>query len=249
MTDIPSAVVIPARDEQARIAGCLGALAGQTVGRDRFDVILVLDGCRDATAAVALAAARALGLRLIVVPGPGRGPGWARRVGMDLAHALLAVAGPADGLIACTDADSAVAADWLAAQHRHLAGGALAIAGLIELEPGEAAALGDGVLAHRATRAAERLREVRRQDPGAAHHHFGGASFAVTARVYAQVGGIEPLPDLEDAGFAARLAAHGIAVRRALDVRVTTSARRVGRATRGLAVDLDVAARDPARQA
>ncbi len=157
---------------------------------------------------------------------------------MDLAAAMLHGADAPDGLIASTDADSAVAADWLERQHAHLARGALAIAGQIELAAVEAAELPAGVLTRRRALAAERLSEVRRADPAAEHHHFGGASFALTAATYRRVGGIEPLAVLEDAAFAERLRAFGIPVLRAGDVRVRTSARREGRTARGLAVDL-----------
>jgi hypothetical protein len=52
---------------------------------------------------------------------------------------------------------------------------------------------------------------------------------------------LEPLRALEDEAFAARLRRHRIPIARPRDVRVTTSARRLARADRGLAVDLAVA--------
>src|SRR6185437_12555139 len=64
----------------------------------------------------------------------------------------------------------------------------------------------------------------------------------VTAAAYREVGGLEPIASLEDAAFEERLREHGIPVRRAGDVRVRTSARLDGRAGRGLAVDMAVAA-------
>jgi glucosyl-3-phosphoglycerate synthase len=234
-------VVVPARDEEARIGACLEALAGQTIGRDSFAVVVVLDACRDATAEVAETAGRTLGLELTAVPGPGAGVGWARRVGMDLACARLLAAGPETGLIASTDADSRPAPDWLERQLAHVDRGALAIAGLIELDVAEAAQLSRAVRGHRRHDAAARLARVRALDPTAGHHHFGGASFGVTAGAYRRVGGLEPVADLEDATFERRLRAHGVPVLRAADVRVHTSARRAGRAGRGLAVDLAVA--------
>ena len=42
-------VVIPARDEEDHIGGCLEALAGQTVAPGSFETVLVLDGCIDET--------------------------------------------------------------------------------------------------------------------------------------------------------------------------------------------------------
>lgn len=233
-------VVIPARDEERRIADCLGALAEQTVGCATFDVIVVLDGCRDRTGDVARQAADRLGLALTTLEAPGTGPGRARRIGMDEACARLLSDGRSDGLIACTDADSRPAPDWLERQLAHVAAGAGAIAGLIELDEVEAAELPADVLARRERDAIVRLELVRRTDPRADHHHFAGASIGVTAAAYRQVGGIEPLVAQEDAAFAVRLGEHRVPVLRPADVRVRTSARSTGRAAEGLSVDLAV---------
>ncbi len=237
---LASIVVVPARDEEEQIAGCMAALGAQTVPHEEFEVIVVLDACSDRTAYVAASAARELSLRFSLLDGPGGGAGAARRAGMDAAADRLLAAGVDDGLVACTDADSRPASDWLARQLAHVRSGARAIAGLIELAPVDARRLPSQVLQRRARDAADRLERVRRLDPTAAHHHFAGASIGVTAGVYRAVGGLEPLIALEDAAFAERLAQAGIPILRADDVRVRTSARRTGRAARGLSVDLAV---------
>jgi glycosyltransferase involved in cell wall biosynthesis len=237
---VDAIVVIPARDEAQMIPECLKALARQTIGRDRFEVVVVADACADDTAAVGLAWAKRLGMKLRTLDGPGRGSGPARRLGMNAAaERLLSIDRP-DGLIATTDADSRPAADWLERQLQHLASGSEAVAGLIELDPAEASMLPDAVLRRRAVDAAARLEALRRREPGAAHHHFAGSSLGVTAAVYQRVGGLEPLPSLEDEAFQRRLANNGIPVRHAADVRVRTSARVDSRAHRGLGVDLSV---------
>jgi glycosyltransferase involved in cell wall biosynthesis len=238
--ELSTVVVIPARDEEASLAGCLKALAAQSIGRDRFEIILVLDQCRDTTATVAAVSAAELGLRLQTLTGPGEGAGPARRLGMEAAATRLFSAGLPDGLIACTDADSRPASDWLERQLAHLRGGAQAIAGLIELEPAELDLLPGSVRRRRERDSADRLSRVRRADPTAGHHHFAGASLGVTASTYRDVGGLEPLSALEDQAFAGRLDAHGIPILRASDVRVHTSARSRGRVSRGLSVDLEV---------
>jgi glycosyltransferase involved in cell wall biosynthesis len=235
-----SIVVIPARDEAERVDGCLAALAAQTVGRDRFEIIVVADACRDDTAERARCTAMRLGLRLEILPGPGAGVGAARRLGMDAAASRLAALGALDALIACTDADSRPAPDWLERQLHHVRARAAVIAGTIELDPDEAAGLPAGARERRERDAARRLHAVRSHDATAEHHHFAGASIGITARAYLDVGGIEPLPALEDAAFATRLLAHGVAIRRPGDVRVRTSARVDGRTGRGLSVDLAV---------
>jgi glucosyl-3-phosphoglycerate synthase len=237
---LASIIVIPARDEEERIAGCLAALGAQTVPRDEFEVIVVLDACSDRTGQVAACAAIEHSLRLSLLDGPGTGAGAARRAGLDAAAERLLACGLEDGLVACTDADSRPASDWLARQLEHVRAGARAIAGLIELAPEEAFRLAPGVLRRRERDAAWRLARVRETDPGAAHHHFAGASIGVTAGVYRAVGGLEPVAALEDAAFAERLTRAAIPILRTDDVRVRTSARAIGRAARGLSVDLAV---------
>jgi glucosyl-3-phosphoglycerate synthase len=238
--ELTAVVVIPARDEELLIAACLEALASQTVPATAFETVLVVDACKDRTEAVAVRAGHELGLALRVLQGPGNGAGGARRAGMDAAAQRLLELDREDGLIACTDADSRPAPDWLGRQLHHVRHGARAIAGLIELEEEASRTLPRGVLRRRGRDAAARLARVREGDPTAAHHHFAGASLGVTAAVYRQVGGLEPVGTLEDAAFEIRLRDHGVGVLRAADVRVKTSARANGRAGRGLAVDIAV---------
>ncbi len=240
-------VVVPARDEQERIARCLDALASQEdVDRHAYEVLVVLDGCTDDTAMAVRAPAaahRSLALHTLALE-PARGVGRARRSGMDLACERLFAVGLADGLIASTDADTRVAANWLAAQLELAGAGAEAIGGLIALDPEEAALLPRGVLAEREARAAQRLAAVNASGrmPPAEHHHFSGASLALTARAYRRCGGAPVEAALEDEALARTLERHGIAIVRSAAVRVETSARARGRAPRGLAHDLGLGA-------
>ena len=238
---VDAIVVIPARNEEARIGSCLHAIAAQTLSRERFMTIVVLDRCDDGTAQIIAETSDRLELPVTTLHDPGPGAGAARRAGMDAACAHFLEAGRPNGLIACTDADSRPAPDWLERQLKHVAQGVRAIAGLIELDEDEARGLPLGVLHRRARDAENRLLQVRARDSDAAHHHSAGASLAVTADAYQEVGGMEPLPALEDAGFAERLAQHGVPLLRPIDVRVRTSARSSGRVAHGLSVDLAVA--------
>ena len=77
----------------------------------------------------------------------------------------------------------------------------------------------------------------------AQHWQFSGASITLTAAVYTQVGGLEPLTALEDEHLEKLLRHHNVPIHRLLSVRVTTSPRLVGRATRGLSNDLAIKAR------
>ena len=118
------------------MGACVRALADQQgVERDAYELLLVLDRCTDATEARARAAAGALTLHVLRATAPGVGA--ARRLGMDLAGERLHAVGRPDGLIACTDADSEAAPDWLAAQLAAVSAGARAIGGRAALSDAE----------------------------------------------------------------------------------------------------------------
>ena len=187
----------------------------------------MLDRCTDATEARARAAAGDVTLH--VHRGRPPGVGHARRQGMDLAAERL----PPDGLIATTDADSEPAPDWLARSSTRSRRAPARSAG------------GSNWRARPLPRRARAAPHRRRPPPRGAdrrgareHHQFSGASLAVTAATYAEVGRLEPREALEDEGFERALRRHGVPIERLSAVRVTTSGRRFGRARRGLAVDL-----------
>lgn len=244
---LEACVVVPARDEEERIAACIHALARQaSVGLRCYEVILVLDRTSDSTRARASRAALAAGLSLHVLEAARPGAGGARRTGMDAAFArLCAVGRRASGLIACTDADTRVDGRWLRTQLEAVAEGARAIGGRLELDEAESRELAPGVLAQRRRACEERLDAViASTERGRCEHwNFSGASMAVTADTYAAVGRIEPLPALEDATFERALVDRGVPIDRLSAVSVTTSARRRGRASHGLARDLAAADR------
>ena len=241
-------VVIPARDEALRIGACLRALqAQQGLELGEWELIVVLDGCRDATArivreaAIASAGTPVHAVELAWAAGVGR----ARRRGMDLGLQRLTSIGRDDGLIASTDADSTVAPDWLARQLELVRDGARAIGGHIELDPGEIGLISEEVLAQRELRRHERMRTVlaQRRQHGALteHHQFSGASLALTAEAYRACGGLPVRAALEDEALERALDTLGIPIQRSRAVSVRTSARTEGRAPRGLARDLAVA--------
>ncbi len=242
--DLEAIVVVPARDEASHITACLHALSTQldmTAGS--YEVILILDGCHDRTLQVIQQTARHLqrpAFHAVTLLRP-QGVGRARRLGMDIACRRLMQIGREDGLIASTDADTTVAADWLWAQLALARAGAEAIGGLIELDPTERQALAPQALTGREQKIAERLTSALKQTAGAAtveHPHFSGASLALTAAAYRRCGGLPVRAALEDEALAQALTRQGIAIHRSRRVRVSTSARTDGRAPRGLAQDL-----------
>src|SRR5829696_9471805 len=197
---LEACVVVPARDEEDLIRSCLEAIATQErVSHEEYEVLVILDGCTDETEE----RTRHVGdvhpsLQLHFLDGPGQGSGPARRVGMDAACDRLLQVGRPEGLIACTDADTVVAPDWLAAQLRAASQGARAIGGRIELAD-------DGSLPESVWRRhveQGRLRHERLlSEPGLAgqtqHWQYSGASLALKAEVYREIGGLEPLTALE----------------------------------------------------
>ncbi|WP_047866020.1 glycosyltransferase family 2 protein [Rubrobacter aplysinae] len=240
-------VVVPAKDEEDLIGRCIRSLAVQSgVKPEEYEVILVLDGCSDATADRALEAASGYPeLRLALLEGPGLGAGHARRAGMEAACGRLISLGLPDALIASTDADTVVAPDWVCRQLRAAERGARAIGGRIELLDEDG--LSDEVRSWRERRGEARHQDIlgRRDDPGsdsrAEHWQFSGASMSLTAEAYQEVGGLEPRAALEDEQLESALERCNVPIQRPLDVRVSTSPRLVGRASRGLARDLSLA--------
>jgi glucosyl-3-phosphoglycerate synthase len=236
-------VVVPARDEAPRIAACLRALSAQReMPGASYEVIVILDGCRDRTLQVIQRVAQPGEPPIHTVTLPhSQGVGRARRLGMDIACARLEQIGAEGGLIASTDADTAVAEDWLCAQLALVQAGAVAIGGLIELDTSERQALAPSAIAAREQSAARRLADALAQsaDPAIVEHaHFSGASLALTAAAYRHCGGLPVRAALEDEALARALTEQGVAIHRSRRVRVRTSARIEGRAPRGLAQDL-----------
>lgn len=245
--DLRACVVVPARNEEDLIVGCLRALAMQEgISPLEYEVLLVLDKCDDATGARAREfAGQNPSLRLHLLDGPGKGSGHARRAGMDAACKRLLGLGRADGLVASTDADTVVAPDWLASQLEAAARGSRAIGGRISLS--DDGTLPDHIARWHAERGRRRREALlaRPDNPGVTEHwQFSGASMSLTAKTYREVGGLEPVTALEDEALEGVLRRRGIPIDRLLSVRVTTSARLVGRAEKGLAHDLaEVAAK------
>ncbi len=249
---LEASVVVPAKDEEALIARCLEALARQRgVSHEKYEVLLVLDRCSDGTEEKAReVGGRHPDLRLRFLAGPGLGVGHARRAGMEAAYARLMEVGRSGGLIASTDADSVVAPDWVSSQLVLAEGGARAIGGRIELEE-EGRFLPRNILAWYEEQSRSRYRRVlssscSEKEPE--HWQFSGASLSLTAEAYREIGGLPPQADLEDEYLERTLEEKGVEIIRSSTVKVTTSARTLGRASRGLARSLSEAARRSATE-
>ncbi|AUG81745.1 glycosyl transferase [Kitasatospora sp. MMS16-BH015] len=221
------AVVVPARDEEELLPGCLQALrrAARHPGVPDLPVLVtvVADGCTDDTVRIAHHH------EAQVVELTGHNVGAARAAGC--ARALLAAGELVPGIapdrvwLAQTDADSQVPPDWIV---RHLAfavSGWHALAGTVRVADWRG---------HPRRTAAAFARHYRADGRGSGGHaHVHGANLGVRADAYQAVGGFRPVAVGEDRVLVAALDAAGYRIGRTVHSPVTTSGRRVPRARGG----------------
>jgi glycosyltransferase involved in cell wall biosynthesis len=212
-------VIVPVHDEQHTLAACLSAIDRSVACLRRAEreplpvrVIVVLDACRDGSAAVVdrHPSAEALVCTEARV-------GAARAVGV--AHLLASSEAAPDQLwLANTDADSTVPSDWLVAMVRAARSGADLVLGTVVPEPSPASA---------AWAAANPARD--------GHPYVHGANLGVRASAYLELGGFAPVRTGEDVGLAARAVLARLPIARIATIPVRTSARTTGRAPAGFA--------------
>ena len=143
MSELLVSVVVPTHDRPQRLVRLLDGLRGQSLARERFEVIVVDDGSGPATGETLEGERRRGGLGLRVVRHDGaRGPGAARNRGWRLARAPL---------VAFTDDDCVPAPNWLAAALQAAASPGAIVQGRTEPDPGE---LGHKLLLARTVRVA-----------------------------------------------------------------------------------------------
>lgn len=241
-------VAIPARNEEERLPQLLHALAHQK-GISRgisLPVVVILNNCTDRSAAVAAAeAARSplLAIDIIEVEfaDDDAHVGSARRLAME--QAALSFNGVANGVILTTDADAVPPPNWVAANLRAIADGADIVGGRICGDPNEERELGQEFCERAAAYLAysalkdhlASLVDPLPYDPWPRHWDHTGASLALRADVYREVGGLRPLPRREDLDLVTRVRAAGYKLRHAPEVVVRVSARLNGRAQGGMA--------------
>ncbi|HEY5878099.1 MAG TPA: glycosyltransferase [Nakamurella sp.] len=219
-------VVIPARDEAARIDRCLTAVMASAAALARSGhvpidvrVVVVADACTDHTVrllsgwpsvstvvcmAGAVGTARAEGVRHLL-------RSWdADRIP------------PHRSWIANTDADSVVPSSWLTVHAAAARRGAALLLGTVRPDPSEIDS------------SVERSWYSRHQLSDG-HRQVHGANLGVRADWYLAGGGFPTLESKEDVGLAASVAVAGGPVERTAAAAVLTSARLVGRTPGGFA--------------
>ena len=206
-------------------------------------VCLLINNTRDRSATIARDLVPALPFRLEVreqtSPPKSAAAGHARRAAMEWAAELAG----ARGVLLCTDADGRVTPDWIARNLAHLDEGADAVAGRVELDPVDAAAIPDRLHEDDARECAYAavLDEIAAHldpdpwDPLPRHTEHSGASICVTVDAYRRAGGMPAVALGEDRAFFGALRRSDARIRHAPEVRVTVSGRIDGRAPGGMA--------------
>lgn len=214
-------IVVPAHNEAALVEGCITAALIAAKHPDLNDesvqIAVVLDACRDDTAAVVSR------FPVTVVEVQARNVGLARAKGAGLLLARGA------RWLAFTDADTQVAPDWLAQQLRQ---GADVVCGTVAVK--------DWSEHGRHSLQLERHFRATYTDADG-HRHVHGANLGMSAEAYLMVGGFPDLPSSEDVAMVEALEAANLRVAWSASPRVYTSARRVARAPAGFAQALCLA--------
>ena len=227
-------VVVPAHDEADRLGRCLSSVAAAAdVARQvcgvSVDVVVVLDDCRDGTAAVA----RAAGVRTVETDVGNVGA--ARALGM--AAVLDRVATGTPTWLVTTDADTTVPRGWLVGHLRRAGRGADLVVGTVEVR--DWSGWPDGLPATFAA-------EYGTPADGDTHPHVHGANLGISATAHRRIGGFAHLAVAEDHRLVRDAVAAGLRVDRTRSVPVLTSARPDGRAAGGFSARLAELA-DPVR--
>lgn len=249
---------VPVRNEAADLNTLLRSLTyqvdnqGRQINPDRYEVLLLANNCWDNSAAIAHAwgkAHPALNLHVISVtlPQPQASVGYARRLLMNEAYRRLAQIRGKSTVIASTDGDTEVAPNWIAAMLAEFDQGAEVVCGRILTRRSTALGISAKTslyflryMGHRyLTAQLEALLDPQPHDCWPRHYQHFGANMAVLSEIYGRVGGIPAVKNQEDVAFYRRLQQFDAKIRHSPLVRVTTSARRIGRTSGGLAERLN----------
>lgn len=200
-------VIIPHLNDAGRLEVCLGALAAQSLGPDRFEVLVVDNGSAAPPAALV---ASFPGMRLVAEATPGPGP--ARNRGIALARAPI---------LAFLDSDCIADPGWLAALVARFAA-----------EP-DCPILGGAVRIYvegggrpNVAEAFDLVYGIRQEWTIARHGFAATANLAVRRDVFAAVGGFAGLHISEDMDWGMRAKAKGFRTRYAPEAVMRHPARR-----------------------
>lgn len=214
-----AAVVIPARNERAKLPSCLRAvLTAALCAPIPVTIVVVLDDCDDGSGELA----GGYGPDVHFISLDAHNVGAARAVGF--AYARLLWGGQSECWYATTDADSQVDPDWLVHQLGLGADMVLGVVRVIDWQQHDA-------------EVADRYLRSYAGPPGqdGDHEHIHGANMGFSARAYWRVGGFRSLSSGEDVDLVERFEAAGYGIHRDTELSVITSARTQARAPQGFA--------------
>ena len=250
-------MIVPVRDEADLLDECLRALyyqldfEGRQINLRRYEVIILANNCSDDSAAIARRFAQHHpGFRLHVVErtlGPSEAYiGRVRQLLMDEAYNRLVSLNRKQGIIASTDGDTRVSPTWITAIQAEINGGADVVGGQIMTDRFSLAQLDSHVrwqhwrslYYHHLKAKLEACIDPDPFDSWPRHQHHYGASLAVTVEMYKQSGGLPAVRTPEDVAFCQALVRMNAQFRHSPRVRVTTSARAIGRTDIGFANQL-----------
>ncbi|NRB55776.1 MAG: glycosyltransferase [Salinicola sp.] len=204
-------IVVPAHNEEEMLGACIASLqvaaAHPALQSEPVRIAIVLDACRDGSAAIA----RQAGVHTIEVDYTNVGLARHNGAGWLIAQGAR--------WLAFTDADTIVEPDWLV---RQLASRADAVCGGVHLLD----------WATLSTELRRRYLSHRRSVTAGKHIH--GANLGVSVAAYLAVGGFAPLVAHEDVRFIGTLKQHGFTIDWLHGMRVKTSSRRKARAPEGM---------------
>jgi glycosyltransferase involved in cell wall biosynthesis len=226
-----AAVVIPARNERAKLPSCLRAvLTAALCAPAPVTIVVVLDDCDDGSADLA----GQYGPDVHFISVNVHNVGTARAVGFGYARSLLG--DDTRCWYATTDADSRVDPGWLVHQLGLGADMALGVVRVTDWRQHDAG------VADRYTQAYEAGQNEQRGE----HEHVHGANMGFGAKAYWRVGGFRALPSGEDVDLVERFETAGYTIHRDTDLSVITSARTQARAPHGFAHHLSQLGRSAA---
>ena len=212
-------IVIPAHNEAMTIAKCLASVQSaikQLPSTIKAYPLVVLDSCIDETQKIVKAA----GIDYLCCDY--QCVGQVRDIG--IRHAI------ANGAtwLACTDADSVVAVDWLVQQIEHISHQSTdVICGVVDVDS----------WAHLTLQT--RARYIDHYHDKMGHPHIHGANLSFSSDAYLAVGGFAHIPCHEDVDLVGKFEAQSYAITWSNRVRITTSSRLQARASKGFAAFLN----------
>jgi glycosyltransferase involved in cell wall biosynthesis len=252
-----AAIVLPVRNEVGFLPKNLESFARQVDINNRpfdanfFEIIIFANNCDDESAKIARRWQRKNKHLNVHVAEAKICPenaniGFVRRWLMTEANDRLRQNRAKGGVILTTDADTAVASDWLAANLCEIKNGADAVGGRILIEDDELKKMSQKARRFHLldtdycllTAEIEARLDYIAHDYLPRHHQHFNASFAVTTAAFARAGGVPRVRFLEDVAFYQALLRVDARFRHSPKVTVETSSRQCGRTEMGLSTQI-----------